>query len=151
MSAPASKSASPPSVKLDDDVFDLSVVFQGVNAHFPAKPALFVASERCGGIEDIVAVHPHSTSLKSLGDFVCLVDVLRPHTGRQAINRIITAGNDRIEIFKRIPFPDSEICCAYGLWLLAVLRTGYKSKPAPVVRVKPEGPCRCPDTSLVRL
>jgi hypothetical protein len=72
-------------VQLDDDVFDLSVVFQGVNAHFPAKPALFVASERCGGIEDIVAVHPHSTSLKSLGDFVCLVDVLRPHAGRQAI------------------------------------------------------------------
>ena len=75
-------------MELDDDVFDLGVVFQSVNAHFPAKSALFVTSERCRGIEDIVAVHPHGAGLKTLRDFVCLVDVLSPNAGRANHERL---------------------------------------------------------------
>ncbi len=72
-------------MNLDNDVFDLSIGFQGVDSHFPAIPALLVAAKRRGGVENVMAIDPDGPRLESTGDFVGFVDVLRPHARGQSI------------------------------------------------------------------
>ncbi len=51
------------SMNLDDHVFDLRIVFQGVGSHLASVTALLVPAERRGGVENVVAVHPHCPRL----------------------------------------------------------------------------------------
>src|SRR5215203_5639220 len=78
-------------VQIDPDAFYLRVVLERVRAHFAPESALLVAAERGRGVVDIVGVDPHGSSLKLARDVVRLLDVAGPHSGGEAVGRVVRA------------------------------------------------------------
>jgi hypothetical protein len=58
-------------------------------ATFAAEPALAVAAETAGSVEQVRAVHPHDPGLQLRRSLQCDVDVLGPNACCQAIDGIV--------------------------------------------------------------
>ena len=88
-------------MELDDDVFHLRIIFEGVNAHFPAKATSLIATKWSCSIKDVVTVYPNCSSFEAFRHFMSLVDIFCPNTRGETIFRVITSVDNRIEVFKR--------------------------------------------------
>src|SRR6516165_98404 len=80
------------------DGFDFRVVVEHFLAHLAAPARLFVAAERQRGVEHVVAVDPHRAGADAAGELVGGTAVARPHTGGEAVDRVVGLLGDPVEI-----------------------------------------------------
>ncbi|KAH3665294.1 hypothetical protein OGATHE_004110 [Ogataea polymorpha] len=76
---------------------DLGVALEDLRAHLSAYTTLLVATKWHGGVEVVVGVDPHRTSLESVGDVDGLVDVLSVHTRAQTELGVVGLLNDLVD------------------------------------------------------
>ena len=71
------------------DGLNLGVLLQNFVAHFAAPAGLFISAEGQRRVEHVVAIDPHGSGAEQARDGVSLLDVARPHSRRETVNRIV--------------------------------------------------------------
>src|SRR6202045_5555494 len=71
--------------------FYFRVVGESIFAQFAPDARLLKSAKRRGGIEHVVAVHPHRSGAYVVGDRVSLSDILGPNCGGQSVEPLISA------------------------------------------------------------
>src|SRR5947209_4210564 len=83
-----------PLSQIDPNRFGLCIGIQDGMAHLATVAALFVATERCGCVELVVGVDPDNAGFEQSSHLVGFLEVARPDTGRQAVDRFVgTSGH----------------------------------------------------------
>src|ERR1700674_390768 len=75
------------------DRLDFGVLLQYFVAHFAAPAGLLVSAEGQGSVENVVAVNPHRTGAELGSETMRLLDIARPNSRGQAVNRIVGLRN----------------------------------------------------------
>src|SRR6266568_9371262 len=68
---------------------ELRIVVQRLFAEVSAEPRELIAAERCGGIVEVVRVHPHGARLDRARHAVRLLHVLGPDARRETVARAV--------------------------------------------------------------
>src|SRR5260221_2541223 len=89
------------SAQVNPGCLDLRIGIQHGVAHFSSVAALLVATERGSRVELVIGVDPDDTGFDQGDHFVRLLDVARPDTGCQPVDRPVIARGYCLHIFER--------------------------------------------------
>src|SRR5205807_2091080 len=84
----------------------LCIGIQNGMAHLASIAALLVATERRRCIELVVGVDPDNTGFEQSGHLVGFLQVARPDTGRQAVDRFVGTSCHFLYILERQSYDD---------------------------------------------
>jgi hypothetical protein len=76
-------------MELDDDVFYLRVIFEGVDAHFPTNATPLITTEWSCSIKDVVTVYPYCSGFESFLHFMSLVYIFCPNTCGETMGKVL--------------------------------------------------------------
>src|SRR5438876_7152841 len=87
-------------LQFDADRLDLGIVLKHLVALLAAPAGLLVATKGQGGVEDVVAIDPHGSSVEFCRELVRLAEVLRPDASSQAKHTVVGKGKNFIQFLK---------------------------------------------------
>src|SRR5258707_1622790 len=87
------------SAQVNPGCLDLRIGIQHGVAHFSSVAALLVATERGSRVELVIGVDPDDTGFEQGDHFVRLLDVARPDTCFQPVDRPVGRRGDFLESF----------------------------------------------------